>query len=282
LTAHLRYISALQWCSYTSNVSAIKSNEQIFPQWFAEHGERFVWADSTPEDDLGEVPFVKTEQADTPDVGTAWFNPPSEISKLFCGTVGNQILAYQMNEVRDEDGLTASDDSYINGNPDGKFPDQQDSALESDQGSGSHKGTQSIFGHYKRPSQPRHFVDDPNASDNHSILGKSKEQIPYLKKGKWKEFSSEKSVKQDKQDQINVDYLIALGLEKEETHNAKREASKLHARLANIQHERENNKELYSQRAAAVPVNIASVHPKTAKNAVRLPVVGTESRFSQT
>ena len=66
--------------SYTSNVSAIKSNEQIFPQWLMKHGEKLVWPDSTPENNLRKMLLVKTEPANTPDVETAWLDPQKSVN----------------------------------------------------------------------------------------------------------------------------------------------------------------------------------------------------------
>jgi len=196
--------------SHRTHVSAIQSNEQIFPQWFAEQGNstptttrkttKFVWSNSSPEDELGEVPFIKTEPADTPNLETPHENGPSELSKLFRGTAEDKILADRMNKVHDLQDASGSEDSDVLADGHSHVPD-------SDSSSRSQKGARSIYGHYKRPRRPGH-------SESGSDSGKS--EIPYLKKGKWKAFSSERSVTQERQDQINADHLLALALEREE------------------------------------------------------------------
>jgi hypothetical protein len=73
--------------------------------------------------------------------------------------------------------------------------------------------------------------EDPPVAGYQSGPGKSEGQIPYLKKGKWKAFSPEKSMPQERQDQINADHLIALELEREEARRANLEISRLRAQL---------------------------------------------------
>ncbi|KIM72276.1 hypothetical protein PILCRDRAFT_16290 [Piloderma croceum F 1598] len=227
------------------------SNDTRFPGWFArqetrEWGDKnnsiperkFAWADSDPADDLPEIPFVvKTEDPATPDLGTpvvANQGEKSDLERLLNGTEGYQILENRMNKVRVDP--TGESDISQRGIDvaDGTHPGQD--AISEAGSNSSRNSNRSIFGHYKRPKQPRRdlYWDE----DKHTYLPipsprkDTPDQISFFRKQKWRALSSERSVSKADQDQINADYLHALELEREETRLARHENEQLQKQLA--------------------------------------------------